>query len=217
MKIDKTKLDISQIFLTYMTLVGDVSRTAAALDLEPALVQALAEQEGWSEKVRRLSVMSKSNKPGDYERAQNRALNFVQAHRFRSLLTGIMAAYEERGPRELIGMVRNGASSEKPGHDLKLSCSFIRDLSTAIQNAQNMCYAALGDSVAERNERGETEEGVVSGDALHAAVVAALNGSAMRKETPATLMARAQEHLDFPAPKTLTPNLLNDSLGETPT
>src|SRR6185503_17950727 len=75
--------DVAQIFLVFMALVGDAEKTAIALDLKPEFVRELANQHQWSEKVARISVLSKSGKPGDWERAQNRALNFVQCHRLR--------------------------------------------------------------------------------------------------------------------------------------
>src|SRR4026208_1606531 len=86
MKLDKSNLDVSQIFLVYMATIGDVVKTATALERSPEVVQALADNEGWVSKVRRISVMSKSEKPGDWERAQNRALSFVQGHSIRRLI-----------------------------------------------------------------------------------------------------------------------------------
>src|SRR5262245_50873198 len=86
----KEKSDIVQIFLIFMATIGDVDKTALALELDPEFVKWLAEQEGWSEKVRRLTIMSKSEKPGDWERAQNRALNYVQVHRIRMLLDRVI-------------------------------------------------------------------------------------------------------------------------------
>src|SRR5262245_25474277 len=82
----KAKTDVAQVFLVFMATIGDVGKTAAALDLDPHFVAWLAEQEGWLAKVKRVSLMSKGDKPGDWERAQNRALCFVQAHRARMLM-----------------------------------------------------------------------------------------------------------------------------------
>lgn len=171
MKIDKSKLDVAQIFLTFMSLVGDCARTGAALDLDPRVVEALAEQEGWLEKVRRLSVMSKSGKPGDYERAQNRALNFVQAHRMRMTVDAMLRTFENCTPQEI---AEKFTTIDKLGRE-HISCRFLADLAAASEKIQALSYAALGDSVKERVERAETQDGEMSPDQLHAAVIAALN------------------------------------------
>jgi len=171
MKIDKSKLDVAQIFLTFMSLVGDVEKTAAALDLDPRVVTALAEQEGWLEKVRRLSVMSRSGKPGDYERAQNRALNFVQSHRMRLTVDAMLRAFDGLTPEEICEKL---ASFDKNGN-AHISARFLADLASAAEKIQALSYAALGDSVKERVERAETSDGEMTPDQLHAAVIAALN------------------------------------------
>lgn len=171
MRVDKSKLDVAQIFLTYMSLVGDVDKTAAALDMEPKVVQALAEQEEWTEKVRRLSVMSRSGKPGDYERAQNRALNFVQAHRLRMTVDAMLRAFDGKTPEEIVEMF---TTLDKKG-DRHISARFLADLAAAAEKVQALSYAALGDTVKERVERAEANDGEMTPDQIHAAVIAALN------------------------------------------
>lgn len=170
-KIDKSRLDVSQIFLTYMSLVGDVEKTATALDLDPKIVAALADQEGWLEKVRRLSVMSKSGKPGDYERAQNRALNFVQAHRMRMTVDALLRSFDGLTPEEICEKL---STVDKNGN-YHISARFLSDLAAASEKIQALSYAALGDSVKERVERAEASDGEMTPDQLHAAVIAALN------------------------------------------
>jgi hypothetical protein len=171
MKIDKSKLDVAQIFLTFMSLIGDVDKTAAALDLSPHIVAGLAEQEGWLEKVRRLSVMSKSGKQGDYERAQNRALNFVQAHRLRMTVDAMLRAFDGLTPEEIVHKL---STADRNGN-MHLSARFLADLSAAAEKIQALSYAALGDSVKERVERAVADDGEMTPDQLHAAVISALN------------------------------------------
>lgn len=171
LKIDKARLDVSQIFLTFMSLVGDCARTAAALDIDPAIVEGLAEQEGWIDKVRRLSVMSKSGKPGDYERAQNRALNFVQAHRLRMTVDAMLRSFDGLTPEQILFKF---TSFDKLGRE-HISARFLADLAAAAEKIQALSYAALGDSVKERVERAGDNDGEMTPDQLHAAVIAALN------------------------------------------
>lgn len=185
-KIDTSKLDVAQIFLTYMSLVGCVEKVAAALDLDPAVVQHLADEYGWEAKIRRVSLMSKSGKPGDYERAQNRALNFVQAHRLRLVLDKLIAAYSDKTPLEA---VLQSASVDKEGVP-HASARFFADVAAAMEKCQAMSYQALGDSLKERTERSDENDGGMTPNQLHAAVIAALNAGgvpevkALVAETP---------------------------------
>lgn len=171
MKVDKTKLDVSQIFLVYMAVVGDVDKTALSLDLDPKIVQSLAQSEGWSEKIRRISYISKSSKPGEWERAQNRALNFVQAHRVRSLIDRLINHFAEQTPEEMV-------EKNKSREDLP-SAKFLSDLLSAAEKAHHLSYAALGDTVAEREGRVDEEGNSVSAATIHASLIAALNNPAM--------------------------------------
>ena len=171
MALDKSKLDISAIFLGYMALVGDVEKTALAFDLAPADVAELAEAEGWAEKIRRVSVMSKSEKPGDWERAQNRALCFVQAYQIRQLVARWTQHLLNLEPEQLI----NQTSTVDKHGDSHISARVLTDLVTAAEGCHRMSYAALGDTVTERMEKKEKggESGSLSN--IHSAVIAALN------------------------------------------
>jgi len=62
MHLNKNKLDVSQILLTYIALIGDVEKTAAALELDPEIVQKLADAEGWNVKIQRITLMAKSGR-----------------------------------------------------------------------------------------------------------------------------------------------------------
>src|SRR6266542_1146087 len=93
--LDKNRIDVAQAFLLFMATIGDYDRVAAALDLEPEQVRELAESEGWTDKIRRVSVMSKSGKPGDFERAQNRALCFFQVYMINIHIDQLLSAIIE--------------------------------------------------------------------------------------------------------------------------
>jgi len=188
MKIDKNKYDVSGIFSTYMSFVGDADQTAAALQMDPRVVQALAEQEDWVSKVKHLSQMSKAGKPGDFEKAANRALNFVQAHRLRGVLTALLTNYEAKEPADLAEVTLNKSTGV-----VSVSCKFFSDLASAMERVHQLTYAALGDSVAERNARLEEDGSEVSGDTLHRAVFAALNSPAVRDIDPKALVVSAQQ------------------------
>lgn len=175
MKVNKNSIDVTRTFIVFTTLCGDVQRTAAALDLDPAVVEQLAKDEGWHEKISRVSLLSKSGKPGEYERGVNRALNFSQAHRMRLLLDKLLEEFQDKTPEEILESVTSrtaqGATS--------VSARFFSDLTAAMEKAQHLSYLALGDTAGERPDA-TTEEGELSANAMHTAVIAALNNPAIR-------------------------------------
>jgi hypothetical protein len=183
----KAKTDVSQIFLVYMATIGDVNKTAAALDLDPVFVDALAREEGWKQKVRRISTMSKSEKPGDWERAQNRALNFVQAHRVRMVLERMIALFDGLDNE---GVHKKLASYDRSGRPM-LSARFFADITAAMDKVHNLSYQALGDSMGERKDRRDAGGDDVSATQLHAALINALNSPIAKDKVSEALVDEA--------------------------
>lgn len=170
---DKNRIDVAQAFLIFMSLVGDCERTAAALDLEPEQVRQLAEAEGWTEKIRRVSIMSKGSKPGDWERSQNRAMAFCQAHLIRQQIDRLLRVTSALDDEELMSR----CSSITKSGDRQLSAKFFCDLTQAAEACHRMAYAALGDTVTERvDQLAGSPEGKTSD--LHSAIIAALSNPA---------------------------------------
>lgn len=184
MILNKNKLDVSQILLTFVALVGDVVKTAEALNLDPEVVQKLADAEGWNTKIQRITLLAGSGRPGDFERAQNRALSFVQGHRIRSLLDSIITHFAGMEPDEIIDAI---AVRSKSGAK-QVSARFFTDLAAAAEKAHHMTYAALGDTATDRAQR-DSEPDEMNASALHAAVLASLNaaGAAVK---PADVIVR---------------------------
>jgi hypothetical protein len=168
--VDKTTLDVSQIFLVFMSLVGDVEKTALACDLDPDVVRALAEQEGWTEKIRRVSLLSKSEKAGDYEKCVNRALNFAQAHIFRSMVQKVLDNLSRQDGNQLLTTL----SSVKAGA-VTYSAKLFSDLASAMEKAHHLSYLALGDETANRGGIDGEEQKADTMKDVHASVLAALN------------------------------------------
>lgn len=169
----KGRVDVAQAFLMFMTLVGDVTRTAAALDLDPVFVEMLAKEEGWTAKIQRVSLMSKSEKPGDYERGVNRALCFVQAHRLRLILDRVLTQLEKE--KDVVDAV---AAKKEKGDSVSVtpSAKYFAEVAAAMEKAHAMSYHALGDTLTERKERDALEGADASASQLHASLIAALNG-----------------------------------------
>ncbi len=172
--LDKNRIDVAQAFLLFMATIGDCDRVAAALDLEPEQVRELAESEGWTDKIRRVSVMSKSGKPGDFERAQNRALCFVQAQTIRQQIDRLLRAITELDTEELL----NRCSTTNRAGNKQLSAKVMCDLAQATEACQRMAYQALGDTVTERVDAGTTSQETKTSD-LHAAIIAALSNPSL--------------------------------------
>jgi hypothetical protein len=183
--LDKRKIDVSQAFLVYMACVGDCDRVAAAIDLEPAQVKALAEEEGWSDKVRRISVISRNGRPGDFERAQSRALNFVQAHCIRLQINRLLREISSMTDEELVS--RACVRTRDGGQ--QLSGKVFVDLAAAAEACHRMTYMSLGDTVTERldNPGGGGAKGSNSND-LHAAIIASLSNPADKPEAATKLL-----------------------------
>ena len=180
--MNKNKVDVSQVFLVFMALVGDAEKTALALDMDVEDVNDLAKKEGWSEKVRSISTMSKSGTPGDWERAQNRALNFVQCHQLRRLIDASIFNLNARMADDpFAGVVVIGQLGE-----VKLTARLFVELSQAMERVHTMTYAALGDSVKERELRAETDpDNPTNSSGLHAALIQALNQGRSLADKPA--------------------------------
>jgi len=176
---DKNKIDVAQAFLVWMATVGDSEKTAVALDLEPEHVKALADEEGWHEKIKRVSLQSKNGKPGDYERMVNRCLNFVQAQTLRQNINRLLTEVTNMTNDELLA---RACVRTKTG-DMQLSAKFFVDLANAAEAAQRMSYAALSDTAGERSDR-ENDVGPGQGaNDMHAAIIASLSNPSLNPHT----------------------------------
>lgn len=169
MKFDKSKIDCSATFLVFMALCGDVERTALACDLDPEIVRSLAESEGWTDKIRRVSLLSKGEKAGDYEKAVNRALNFAVAHQGRVLISKIIESLGKMDNNQLLGVctqIKAGSVSH--------TARFFSDLAAALEKFSHLTYISLGDSTGERESKdgGEEPQDLIG---IYASVTAALN------------------------------------------
>lgn len=185
MRLSKNSIDVSQVFLVFMSLVGDVERTALALDLDPKFVEKLAAEEGWAQKIRRISVMSKSEKPGDWEKAQNRALCFVQAHQASMLIDRFLHLLNIKDD---LGIEACATHVSKDGSQKYVSARFLADITSAMEKLQHLKYTALGDTAGERKTE-EKQSGEQAAGSIHAAVIAALSSVPMtRQETKAIVI-----------------------------
>jgi hypothetical protein len=181
--VNKSRLDVSKIFLCFVATVGDVERTALACDVDPEVVRALALSEDWNLKVKRLRLASKGSGEAqdEFARMQNRALNWVIGHRIRDVLDRVVMRLSEQSDDELIA----GLTETNKDGSTKMNARCLSDLTKALETAQGMTYAALADTIPER-KASTGGAGQATAD-LHSALVAALNGG-LAKRTPSDIL-----------------------------
>lgn len=188
-------IDREQAFLLYATFCGDIERTAHSLNISPATVLKVVEDEGWNKKLASIIELKKSNRAGDLERSLNRAMNFVQAHQFRLFVQRVIRRVTGMSDDELEEYLLTGYSKE--GKHPKLSTRALADLASALEKCHAMSYLALNDTAQERIKRNEiADAGEAAGD-LHARIAKAMSEAGASASPRAQLfdaqLAAAQE------------------------
>lgn len=152
-------------FLLYATFCGDIVRTAAALNVSATTVLRMSDEENWPEQLKPILELKKSTKPGDIERAINRALNFVQAHRARMFLNRVLNRVIGMSDAELEEYLLTGGAGKDGIIPVKrLTTRALADLASALEKCHALTYAALNDSTAERVKRKESDDGIGATD-----------------------------------------------------
>lgn len=169
------KLDREQAFLLYATFCGDLEKTAHALNVRAVDVLKMAEEEGWNNQLKSILEMKKSARPGDVERAVNRALNFVQSHRMRLFVERILHKLVSLSNEEVEGYIFSDHSAKDGTAFKRLTTRAIADLASAMEKAQAMSYQALNDTAQDRAKRKESGDDGDSGGELHAKIAAAMS------------------------------------------
>lgn len=168
------KLDREQAFLLYATFCGDVVKTAHALNVRPVDVLKMVEEESWNERLKTILELKQSAKPGDIERAVNRALNFVQAHRMRLFVERILHKLVSMGDEEVAEYMFSDHATKTGEVFKRLTTRAVADLASAMEKSHALSYQALNDTAPERAKRKEPgEDGSAAGD-LHAKIAAAM-------------------------------------------
>lgn len=181
------KIDREQAFLLYATFTGDVERTAHALGVKAIDVLRVVDEEKWTERLKPIIELKKSNRPGDVERAINRALNFVQCHRLRLFLERVLNRLCGMELTELEEYLLQ-TTNVKGETVQKLSTRALADLASAIEKAQAMTYLALSDTAQDRAKRAEADDGEQSGGELHAKIAAAMSAAGKSNSVRAQLL-----------------------------
>jgi hypothetical protein len=206
------EIDKENAFLLYATFCGDAERTAHALDVPPELIKTLAETSGWDKKLRPIIELKQSSKPGDIERGVNRALNFVQAHRYRLFLERVLRQLTGLSGRDLEAFLfPMDMKKDKLGGTesvMKFSTRSLADLASALEKCHSLTYLALNDTATERKERKDDTDDSVAASELHLRIARAMSEAGGASKSIKGMVAdaqllMAQEHaavaLDIPA------------------
>lgn len=182
-------LDREQAFLLYATFCGDLEKTAHALNIRPAQVLAMADEEGWNNKLKAILDLKKSARPGDIERGINRALNFVMAHKFRMFLERVLFRITGMSQPEFDKYLLQHES--KDGTFDRMTTRSLADLASAMEKAHAMSYMALNDTAPERARRKTTDDDSTSSGELNVRIAEAM-AQVRASKTPRAVLFDAQ-------------------------
>ena len=176
--MDEITLDREQAFLLYATFAGDLERTAHACGVRAMDILKVAEEENWQERLKPILELKNSTRPGDFERAINRALNFSQAHRYRLFLERVLKQITGMTPEEVHEYIFTRRLDPKNGMPIGqkiLSTRSLADLASALEKCHSLSYMALSDTAQDRAKRKEAEESGESASQMHTKIADAMS------------------------------------------
>jgi len=154
MEINKNHFDVAQVFQAYLQFNGDVVKTSVACEIAPEDVTALAVSERWESKLADLRSIQEATP--DAQVQINRAINYVQAHRARSVLDKVLTELGKKDGAALVDFLT--VKTEKVS---EFKSRALTDLVKAMEACQQMTARALGDSGADnREEKGKAGSSV---------------------------------------------------------
>jgi hypothetical protein len=184
----------NKTFLLYTVFCGDIVKTAHSLGITPASVAKMADEGGWDEKISDILALRKSDKPGDLERAINRAINYVQAHRYRMQLERVIQHISGLTDGALTDLLVSKVKDKLGNVHASLSCRAFADLSSALEKAHTLSYLALNDTSTDRSRRKEEMDGgVMAATQMHQQIAQAMSDIAI--ESPQTALEEEQLRL----------------------
>jgi hypothetical protein len=183
-----------QVFLLYTLFLGDAVKTGHALGLPAPAIAAVAKAEGWDARIADITALRNSDKPGDLERALNRAINYVQAHSYRAQIERVIEEIRGWDPDRLRDLLISESTDKVGNVTTHLSCRPFADLASALEKAHMLTYLALNDTAQDRARRKEeTDEGVLAATALHTQIAQAMANIPV--DSPQSKLLSAQQKL----------------------
>lgn len=201
--------DKENAFLLFSIFCGDTKRTAHALNVSEDLIVKLVQENEWDRQLKPIIDLKQSARAGDVERAINRAINFVQAHKTRLLLEAVLVKLTGMTPSDLEAFLfPQKMKGGKHGDVIQtFSTRALADLASAIEKCHAMTYLALNDTASDRKERGEDAgAGGESASEIHLKLAAAMSNAGGKSKSIKGLvldaqLEMAQAHAQTEAPK----------------
>lgn len=192
----KDQLDVSKIFLAYLSCGGDAVQTASVAEVELDDVLSLARSEMWDLKIQQRALSPAKNKDDAASRAReiNRMACYVQALRIRGLIDETIHHLYDNGTAAL----ESFCTEERRDGTSFFTTKPLLDLTKAAEAAHAMLYRALGDVVA-KDDGAST--GLKNLTALHMTVVGHMQNAGaegLRAAEPALKAAEKTFNLDAP-------------------
>lgn len=194
-EIGPGKADAEQVFLLFAAFGGDVFRCAHACGQPPEVVTCMAEEGKWMERIRALIQLKKGEKGPDVERGISRAINFVQANRYRLILERVIRSLDKLPDAELMDQFVSRKVA-RDGTPVVTGVSFrlLADLATALEKVHWMSYQALLDAPNDRTGRREkVKDEDTTGDDIHARIARTLAGMTDHSPTKQAEAAQAAQ------------------------
>ena len=171
-----------EIFRLYAMFVGDLERTAIAANLPIDEVADMATAGQWHKRIAVLIKLQQSGIPGDTERGVNRAINFIQAEKLRTLIERILTMLVNASATELVYNLLAVTTDKEGNTTTRIVTRPFADLATALEKAHAMTYQALNDTATDRKDRRETDDKNATAGEMHMALVDAF--AKVRAGTP---------------------------------
>lgn len=191
MNVAKRDIDVSKVFLAFLSLQGDVHRTAFACEMDVETVRDLSVSENWAVKIKQFSALREQDQ--GFQINLNRVLNYVQARQLSGLVDAVVQRLSD--PEEMMKLLTTTTATGS-----SFSTKPITDLVRAAEALQGMTARALGD-VGAASEGDKT-----SGGSIGLSVARALN--VIGHNTGVDPVALVKKSLELPnADDTRLPNI----------
>lgn len=155
LSVAKANLDVSKVFLTYINSGGNRFKTAAACALPVDLVDDLARDEGWAEKLGQRNSLAKdeSKSSDEINREILRLQAAAQAARLKDEIDAVLLHLANLPPEEKLKYL----FVQKPGGVKAPTGSFYVELAKAMETCHQSIYRAMGDQLAKRPDAPDEE------------------------------------------------------------
>lgn len=187
---DQPIQNTEDVFRMFAMFMGDMERTALATNRTPEDIAEMCAAGDWNKRIAVLLRLQKSGVPGDAERGVNRAVNFVQADRLRSIIERVLRSLVNLNNHELFSLtvstITRGRGENTSTTDVITTRPFA-DLATALEKCHAMTYQALADTSTDRKERKEVMDADHSATELHMKIAAGMTAAREAAKPPATL------------------------------